>query len=87
MAKHELVGDVRGGRGLMAALELVSDRSTKASIDKQTPVVIQDAIYDAGVMVRVSGPNMILSPPLTVTEQDVVEMINAIDTGLSAASK
>ena len=32
--KHELIGDVRGGHGLMTAMELVSDRKTKAPVDK-----------------------------------------------------
>ena len=36
-------------------------------------------------MVRVSGPNMILSPPLIVTEQDVKDILAAIDKGLAAA--
>lgn len=85
-ARHELVGDVRGGRGLMAALELVSDRETKATIDKTTPLRIQEAIYAEGVMVRVSGPNMIISPPLILTEQDVSDILSAIDVGLSAAN-
>ncbi len=84
-AKHDVIGDVRGGRGLMAAIELVSDRETKASLDKKTPIRIQDEIYNNGIMVRVSGPNIILSPPLIVTEQDVSDILSAIDAGLSAA--
>lgn len=81
-AKHEAIGDVRGGRGLMSAIELVSDRSTKAPMDKKTPVRIQEEIYRHGVMVRVSGPNMILSPPLIIDEQEVQKIIDAIDAGL-----
>ena len=34
--KHEVTGDVRGGHGLMCALELVSDRKAKTPIDKTT---------------------------------------------------
>lgn len=82
--KHEIVGDVRGGRGLMSAIELVADRATKAPLDKTTAGIIQDVIYEHGVMVRVSGPNMILSPPLIVTEQDVTDILGAIDAGLAA---
>ena len=32
--KYDLVGDVRGGEGLMCALEIVSDRTAKTPIDK-----------------------------------------------------
>jgi len=84
--KYELVGDVRGGHGLMCAMELVSDRNTKTPIDKTTPLVLQKATYEAGVMIRVSGPNVILSPPLVVTGQDVQAIISALDTGLSTAT-
>lgn len=85
--KHELIGDVRGGRGLMSVIELVSDRSMKTPLDKQIAAQIQDVIYSHGVMVRVSGPNLILSPPLVITEQDVNDILSAIDAGLSAANQ
>ena len=71
----------------MCALELVSDRSTKTPIDKVTPLKIQQATYEAGVMVRVSGPNIILSPPLVLTAQDVSDIVTALDTGFKAAAK
>ena len=85
--KHELIGDVRGGHGLMCALELVSDRPNKTPIDKATPLKIQQATYEAGVMIRVSGPNIILSPPLVLTAQDVSDIVTALDTGFKAAAK
>ena len=85
--KHELIGDVRGGCGLMSVIELVSDRLTKTPLDKQITTQIQDVIYKHGVMVRVSGPNLILSPPLVITEQDVSDILSAIDAGLSAANR
>jgi len=77
--KHELIGDVRGGQGLMNALELISDRANK------TPLDIHAAIYADGVMVRISGPNVILSPPLVVTSKDIAKIVSALDVGLSAA--
>jgi adenosylmethionine-8-amino-7-oxononanoate aminotransferase len=62
--KHELIGDVRGGHGLMCALELVSDRPPRRRSTRRPSARIFEATYEAGVMVRVSGPNIILSPPL-----------------------
>ncbi|QOZ77683.1 aspartate aminotransferase family protein [Bradyrhizobium sp. CCBAU 53351] len=81
--KHEIVGDVRG-KGLMAALELVVDRGSKKALDKKRVGKIADAIYNAGVMVRVSGSNIILSPPLIITADDARTIANAIDHGLAA---
>ncbi|MDD9909408.1 MAG: aspartate aminotransferase family protein [Ahrensia sp.] len=83
--KHELVGDVRG-RGLMVALELVSDRSTKAPAAKDTVAKVFETAYEAGVMVRISGPNLILSPPLVITSEHVQTILSAIDAGLAEAS-
>ncbi|GAA6194472.1 aminotransferase class III-fold pyridoxal phosphate-dependent enzyme [Phaeobacter sp. NW0010-22] len=82
--KYDVVGDVRGGEGLMCALELVSDRDTKAPVGKAVPVTLQKAAYEDGVMVRVSGNNVILSPPLVITADDVTKILSALDTGLRA---
>ncbi len=82
--KHELVGDVRG-KGLMCALELVSDRAKKSAAAKDTVQKVHDATYEAGVMVRTSGANVILSPPLILTAGDVQKILTALDAGLAAA--
>ena len=83
--KHALVGDVRGGAGLMTALELVSDRGAKAPVGKDVTGRVHAAAMEAGVMVRVSGPNIILSPPLVIGAQDVETILSALDHGLEAA--
>ncbi len=84
MAKHDIIGDVRGGHGLMTAIEMVGDRSTKAPIDKPVPQKVQDVAYQNGVMVRVSGSNLIMSPPLILTETDVNDILAALDEGFSS---
>jgi adenosylmethionine-8-amino-7-oxononanoate aminotransferase len=84
-AKHALVGDVRY-QGLMAALELVSDRKEKKPADKRTMTKVADAAYEAGVMLRVSGNAIIMSPPLIITAGDVAKIAEAIDAGLMAAA-
>ena len=82
-ARHEIVGDVRG-KGLMCALELVSDRAKKTPAAKDTVQKVFDAAYDAGVMVRTSGNVVILSPPLIITAKDVERIAAALDVGLTA---
>ena len=84
--KYGLIGDVRGGHGLMNALELVSDRDSKQPIDKKTICTIQEVAYQEGAMVRVSGPNIILSPPLVLTADDVQVILSGLDAGLAAVS-
>ena len=81
--KHEIVGDVRGGHGLMVALELVSDRASKTPIDKDSIGKIFETAYQNGVMIRISGPNIILSPPLVLTASDVSQIVTALDQALA----
>lgn len=81
--KYDVVGDVRGGEGLMCALELVSNRDTKTPVAKHIPLQVQKAAYEDGVMVRVSGNNIILSPPLIITSEDVAKILSALENGLA----
>jgi adenosylmethionine-8-amino-7-oxononanoate aminotransferase len=83
-AKHSAIGDVRGGHGLMLAIEMVGDRASKSAPDKAVPATVQKVAYEAGAMVRVSGPNIILSPPLVLTEADATVILSALDKGFSA---
>lgn len=82
-ARYEVIGDVRGGEGLMLALELVSDRASRKPADKAVAGRVQEGAYKAGAMVRVSGNNIILSPPLVLTSADVAVIVGALDAGLS----
>jgi adenosylmethionine-8-amino-7-oxononanoate aminotransferase len=82
--KHQIIGDVRGGHGLMCALELVSDRGSKKPAEKAVPALVQQATYRAGAMVRVSGANIILSPPLVLTSADVDVILSALGAGFAA---
>ncbi len=80
--KHEVIGDVRG-IGLMLCLELVSDRGSKKPLDKKRVDAIFEAAYAGGVMIRVSGNNIILSPPLVIDSDHVTTIVTAIDDAIS----
>ncbi len=83
-AKHSLVGDVRG-KGLMAALELVSDRVQKTPASKEVMQRVFETAYQRGVMVRTSGNIIILSPPLIISAENVVQIVHALEAGLASA--
>ncbi len=36
-------------------------------------------------MVRMGPPNILMSPPLTISESEINTILSALDTGLSAA--
>ncbi|WP_439143920.1 aminotransferase class III-fold pyridoxal phosphate-dependent enzyme [Planktotalea sp.] len=83
--KYDIIGDVRGGHGLMTAIEMVSDRATKKPVDAGRAQVVQDTAYDNGAMVRISGPNLILSPSLVLSEADAQTLLDGIEAGFKAA--
>lgn len=64
-------GEVRGGTGLMAALELAPDLM---EADVGAPVKLAMAMRERGVLARPLGRGVAVSPPLTV-ESEHLEMI------------
>ena len=64
----------------------LSNVATKKPIQADRAATVQEIAYQNGAMVRVSGPNLILSPPLVLTENDTNILLSAIDTGLAAAT-
>ena len=68
----------------MLAIELVNDRDSKTPADKEVIERVQAATYQAGAMVRISGNNILMSPPLVLTEEDVRIVLDALETGFSA---
>lgn len=79
LADHPHVGDIRGGKGLLTAIELVADRGTKAAYpadQKVGPKVLAELIK-RGVVTRTRGENIFFAPPLVVTEAQVDRLVSA----------
>jgi len=83
--QHSMIGDVRG-KGLMIALELVADRETKKPLGKDKMETVLQIAYKDGVMVRISGNNVILSPSLVITSDHVAAILSALDSAFTAAA-
>jgi L-2,4-diaminobutyrate transaminase len=84
---HPNVGDIRGGKGLMAALEFVQDRSTKENFagDQKVAPRLQAEMMKRGVVTRTrptSGPHpapgdmVFFAPPLVVTEVEIDRLVS-----------
>lgn len=82
---HPLVGEVRG-KGLIAALELVSNKTTGASFDKGLAgATAQKACEANGLIVRAVGGNAVaLCPPIIITRAEVDDMLARLKAGIDA---
>eukprot|EP01065_Artemidia_motanka_P021666 TRINITY_DN258_c0_g1_i1.p1 TRINITY_DN258_c0_g1~~TRINITY_DN258_c0_g1_i1.p1 ORF type:complete len:473 (+),score=116.91 TRINITY_DN258_c0_g1_i1:64-1482(+) len=83
--KHPIIGDVRG-RGLMVAIELVSDRKTKKPAGAEA-MQVQEHLRDAGIVAGKCGTfgNVFrFVPPYCITSADVEFFLHELDKALSA---
>ena len=48
------------------------------------PARVAKAAYQRGLMVRISGPNIILSPPLIVTKEQVDYLVDVLEASFTA---
>jgi 4-aminobutyrate--pyruvate transaminase len=82
-ADHPLVGEVRG-IGLIAGLELVRDKASKASFDPKQGVgpLFAARAQENGLIVRAMGDTIALCPPLIITAEEVDEMLRRFGKAL-----
>jgi adenosylmethionine-8-amino-7-oxononanoate aminotransferase len=78
---HESVAEVRGGVGMMAAVELAADL-----LERDPGAVARAAAAgrEAGVLLRPLGRGLAVSPPLTSTNEHFALIAQAVEHGLDA---
>jgi 4-aminobutyrate---pyruvate transaminase len=71
-AAHPLVGEVRG-IGLIGAVELVADKSTKTPFDPAAGMggFVADRGHHHGIIIRAMGDSIAFCPPLIITEGEI----------------
>lgn len=72
-----IVGEVRYV-GMMHAVELVSDKETRAPLPMLQPMLPDVIRRESGVIVRDCGHNLVLSPPLIMTEEEADRCVAAM---------
>lgn len=74
---HPLVGEVRG-TGLLAAIELVSDRKDRSFFPGGGDVGTQcrNYCFRSGLVMRAIRDTMVLAPPLIIAEAEVEEILS-----------
>lgn len=87
-SRHAVIGDVRGGHGLFAVVELVGDRGARTPLAPwpQVPpalTALVDAAMQAGVSFAARGNLLLLAPPLVIEERELAEALALLDRLLS----
>ena len=92
---HPHVGDVRGGKGLLAAVEFVEDRGTKRNFPGDAKVAprLHAEMVKGGVVTRTIraagdhpaiGDTVVFAPPLVITEAEIDQMVGVVRDGVRA---
>ncbi len=89
--KYEIIGQVRG-KGLLQAIELVSDRKTREPFPPawNAHFILTDEAYDEGLIVYprrpikgLRGDHIMVAPPLIVTRKEIKELLELLDRALA----
>jgi taurine--2-oxoglutarate transaminase len=82
--RHAVMGDVRGGQGLFAIVELVANRETREPLAAwpATPpglAALVKAALTEGVSFATRGNLIILAPPLVIEESELAHALSRLD--------
>jgi taurine---2-oxoglutarate transaminase len=82
--RHVTIGDVRGGQGLFAVLELVRDRATRAPLAPwpQQHVAVGELLRKAlrqGTSFAARGNLLLIAPPLVIRERELTDALALLD--------
>jgi adenosylmethionine-8-amino-7-oxononanoate aminotransferase len=83
LERHPLVAEVRGGTGLLAAVELTAD------VLRERPTALHElyvATREAGALVRPLLTSVAVSPPLTIAPEEIQFLAKALAQGLEMLS-
>lgn len=85
LAQHPHVGDIRQ-LGLMAGVELVQDRETQApfAAENRLGARICRAARDRGVILRPLGDVVVIMPPLSITDDELKTLVEALAASVTA---
>ena len=89
LGNHPNVGEIRGGKGLLAAVEFVADRATRKNLpaDRKVAARLQAELMRRGVVTRTRpvagddpapGDEVLFAPPLVITESEIDNMVGAL---------
>ena len=78
--EHPIVGNVTGGKGLLASLELVADRTTRQRFPETAKLAkkLQPLLNRHGLLGR-AGDVILMAPPLCATKDEIDHLVEQLD--------
>lgn len=90
IGSHPLVGEARGS-GLIGAVELVADKSTKESFDPELKMAFQvyQECLEQGLILRAlpAGDTLGICPPLIISEMQINDLFDMLEAALDIVAK
>jgi len=97
-ADHPNVGDIRGGKGLLAALEFVEERGSRKNfaVGRDFGNRLRKELRDRGVVTRTRsaagehpapGDQVLFAPPLIIREGDIEDLVASTREAVEAAMR
>ena len=83
--RHRIVGDVRG-KGLLLAIDLVKDRTTREAFIEAGKMVYEKA-FSRGLAWIPAGNILRLAPPLVITEELAAKAMDIVDEAIGETEK
>ncbi len=87
--EHPIVGEVRGGLGLLAGVEIVKDRDTKEKFAEDSGLgqLLTEGFLKHQILTRQRGNLIFLSPPLCITKDEVDFIVSNLSEILGEVSE
>jgi taurine--2-oxoglutarate transaminase len=91
-SRHALIGDLRGGDGLFAVIELVRDRLSREPLAPWPEMhaglkkLLQQGLA-AGVSFAARGNLILLAPPLVIAERELTDALDLLDRLLGSLTQ
>ena len=78
--EHPIVGDIRGGNGLLCAVEFVKDRDSRERFPKEAELAkkLTPLLQAHGLLGR-AGDEIYLTPPLCITKDEVDHLVHEVN--------
>jgi len=86
--RHVLLGQARG-RGLMAGIQMISDKATRTPFpdDPDVGYICREHCFNNNLIMRAVGKAMIVSPPLTITKREIDELLEKAEMCFDLTAK